>query len=239
MWVLRSLASDPDRLVLDLDESAIENGGEEGGGEELWGDAENGGLCGLGARRAVQPRVDAVKTLANLADDDQGNCVAIVRAEGCLEALCVAMSQALWPHLRTHAARAIANLSHCHAARGILADTPRLISSLVRLLDGSADNPASQPMYAHAARALANLAANHSGNKARIIDTPLSVPLMVKILMFGASEARAQCARGLGNVADNSNKNASAIAETAGALDAVLLVLRSGLEQVDDLLLKN
>jgi hypothetical protein len=196
IWTLNSQATDPDRLVLDLDESAIEGADEEGGGEELWGevhlrqqpddviDFEHGSR----KKRAVQPRVDAVKTLANLADDDQGNCVAIVRSEGCLEALTAAMTQTQWTHLRTNAARVVANLSHCHAARGYLAESPGLIVALVGLMEGPADSASSQPMYAHAARALANLAANHSGNKQRIISTHLCVPLMVKIMTFGAPE---------------------------------------------------
>lgn len=83
--------------------------------------------------------------------------MAIIRTEGACNALVAAASQTEWPTLRTQAARAIANLSFCYAARSTLADTSGAIVSLIAILDGIADDPKMQAMRAHAGRALVSI----------------------------------------------------------------------------------
>ena len=182
---------------------------------------------GMSAR--VLPRVNAAATLANLADNDSGNIVSIIRTPGALEALVASVRQEEWEHLRYHAARALANLSTFYGARTAIAECPGALAALNDVLETKQD-----PAKIQVGRTLNNLASNHLLNKGRVANTPKNITLLVRAITFASPECRAQAARALGEISENHTPNAIAIESTRGALDGAIMMLTEGLKQVSD-----
>ncbi|KAJ1490954.1 armadillo-type protein, partial [Baffinella frigidus] len=214
VWVLSSPTASPDMLL----PSSLPTETAPGMEERSAGD---------GAR--VLPRANAAAALANMADGDSGNVVAIVQTAGSLEGLVAAAAQRDWEHLRLHAARALANLCFFFSARTRVAATPGAIPALVAMLSSKAG-----ACKVHAARALANLTTNHNGNRKAVVADPDAVAALVKLAIHGSAEARAHSARALGNMADTGPDASTIIGQAKNALEAAILLLTNGLAQMSE-----
>ena len=197
-------------------------GGAGGGGAAAGDVAARNGISA-----AVLPRVNAAAALANLADADSGNIVAILRAPGAVAALVASVRQDAWPHLRYHAARALGNMSSFYGARTAIAECPGSLVALVGVLESPLEQVKMQ-----VCRTLANLAANHILNKGRVANTTQALPLLVRAMTFGKPETRARAARALAEVCENHTPNAMAVEAVRGAVDGALMMLTEGLKQV-------
>ncbi len=182
-----------------------------------------------GMSMRVLPRVNAAAAIANLADDDSGNIVSIIRTPGAIETLVASVQQDEWEHLRYHAARALGNLSNFYGARTAIAESAGSLQVLVNVLETKQDHAKIQ-----AARTLANLAANHLLNKGRIAKTPKCLTLLVRAITFASPECRAQAARALGEVMENHTPNAVAVEATRGSLDGAIMMVTEGLKEVQE-----
>jgi len=236
VWILTNSSADPNGLrLIDAQGNGIPPIDSANGvpTEDLPPRGAQGDITDITSRDGmsaqVLPRVNAAAALANLADDDSGNIVSIIRTQGAIEALVAAVRQEEWEHLRYHAARALANLSTFYGARTAIAESPGALATLVAVLETKQD-----PAKIQVARALGNLAANHLLNKGRIANTPKSIVLLVRAITFGSFECRAQAARALGEVCENHTPNAIAVESTRGSLDGAIMMITEGLRQVKD-----
>lgn len=182
-----------------------------------------------GINAQVLPRVNAAAALANLADDDSGNIVSIIRTPGAIEALVFSVCQEEWEHLRYHAARALANLSTFYGARTAIAECPGSLIALMNVLETQQD-----PAKIQVGRTLGNLAANHLLNKGRVANSPKSILLLVRAITFGSHECRSQAARALGEIMENHTPNAISVESNRGSLDGAIMMITAGLKQVKD-----